>query len=281
MGRPDQESGNLTSPFLPAYRSSVTRGRRVPHVHVATVEVPPANRGASRACADRWCRPNRWTRSDRRHPTHRALGPKPRSEWPLIPSERTREQAYVPAEQPPPPQGARIPATHAHARRPLDPVRASPQGPQEPGRLSSGSPGPVPSRSCFPPSIASPAVTTFAVWHVPDAAATPTRWWSTWSPPGARTRAKRRDRRVWGSWSDATSAIRSSGTASNAGSGTCAVTASPTCRPAARSSSGPSCRPGTRRTRNSEPTSTVVSDGLWPTADPGPGRGGELTCVTC
>ena len=47
-----------------------------------------------------------------------------------------REQAYVPAEQPPPPQGAWFPPAHAHPRRPLDPVGASPQGPQQPGRLT-------------------------------------------------------------------------------------------------------------------------------------------------
>ena len=47
----------------------------------------------------------------------------------------TREQAYVPAEQPPPSQGARLPPAHAHPCRPRDPVLASPQGPQQPRRL--------------------------------------------------------------------------------------------------------------------------------------------------
>ncbi len=47
----------------------------------------------------------------------------------------TREQAYVPAEQPPPSQGARLPPADAHPRRPLDPVLASPEGPQEPRSL--------------------------------------------------------------------------------------------------------------------------------------------------
>lgn len=47
-----------------------------------------------------------------------------------------REQAYVPAEQPSPPQGARLPPAHAHPRRPFHPVLAPPQGPQEPRRLT-------------------------------------------------------------------------------------------------------------------------------------------------
>ena len=54
------------------------------------------------------------------------------------PIGENREQAYVPAEQPPPSQGARIPAAHAHPRRALHPVCASPQGPQEPRGLSPG-----------------------------------------------------------------------------------------------------------------------------------------------
>lgn len=47
-----------------------------------------------------------------------------------------REQAYVPAEQPPPSQGARLPPADAHPRGSRDPVVASPQGPQEPRRLT-------------------------------------------------------------------------------------------------------------------------------------------------
>jgi hypothetical protein len=71
------------------------------------------------------------------------------------PSERTREQAYVPAEQPSAPQGARLPAAHAHPCGALHPVRASPQGPQESRGLS------LPARpsSCLhvrAPGVASP-----------------------------------------------------------------------------------------------------------------------------
>lgn len=40
------------------------------------------------------------------------------------------EQAYVPAEQPPPPQEARVPAAHAHPGGPCDPRRAPAQGPR-------------------------------------------------------------------------------------------------------------------------------------------------------
>jgi hypothetical protein len=132
----------LTSRFTPAYRSSVTRGRRVPHVHVSAVALPPANRERTGSAWAGGAGRNRWTGFDQRRPTHRAIWPKPRRDSSLIPSERTREQAYVPAEQPPPPQGARIPAAHAHPRGPVDPFRASPQGAQEPGRLSRGSSGP-------------------------------------------------------------------------------------------------------------------------------------------
>jgi ribonuclease P protein component len=53
------------------------------------------------------------------------------------PSERAREQAYVPAEQPSSAQGARVPAADAHPCRACCPVLSPPQGPQEPGRLSS------------------------------------------------------------------------------------------------------------------------------------------------
>ena len=48
----------------------------------------------------------------------------------------SREQAYVPAEQPSSPQGARFPPAHAHPCGPRDSVLAPPQGSQEPGRLT-------------------------------------------------------------------------------------------------------------------------------------------------
>ncbi len=46
------------------------------------------------------------------------------------------EQANVPAEQPTSCQEARLPSSHAHARRSLDPVVASPQGPLQAVGLS-------------------------------------------------------------------------------------------------------------------------------------------------
>ena len=50
----------------------------------------------------------------------------------------SREQAYLPAEQPSSPQGARFPSAHAHPCRSRHPVLASPQGPQQARRLSRG-----------------------------------------------------------------------------------------------------------------------------------------------
>ena len=50
--------------------------------------------------------------------------------------ENSREQAYVPAEQPSSSQGARLPPADAHPRRPLDPVLAPPQGSQQARRLT-------------------------------------------------------------------------------------------------------------------------------------------------
>jgi hypothetical protein len=49
---------------------------------------------------------------------------------------RCREQAHVPAEQPPSPQEARLPSADAHARGPRDPGRPSVQGSPAPGRLN-------------------------------------------------------------------------------------------------------------------------------------------------
>ena len=55
----------------------------------------------------------------------------------------TREQAYLSAEQPSPSQGSRLPSAHAHARRPSDPVGAAPQGPRQPGRLTTAPAAPT------------------------------------------------------------------------------------------------------------------------------------------
>ena len=50
--------------------------------------------------------------------------------------EPDREQADLPAEQPPSRQDARLPAAHAHPRRPRHPLRAPPQGPRRAVGLS-------------------------------------------------------------------------------------------------------------------------------------------------
>ena len=54
--------------------------------------------------------------------------------------EPDREQAHLPAEQPPPCQDARLPAAYAHPRRPRHHRRPSPQGPQRAVGLSRRSP---------------------------------------------------------------------------------------------------------------------------------------------
>ncbi len=56
---------------------------------------------------------------------------------------KAREQAYVPAEQPPPSQGARLPPADAHPCGSRHPRIASSQGTQEPGGLSANHPYPV------------------------------------------------------------------------------------------------------------------------------------------
>jgi hypothetical protein len=190
---------------------------------------------------------------------HRAIWPSSRV-TPLTNRRDSSEQAYVPAEQPPPPQGARIPAAHAHPRGAFHPVRASPQGPQESRRLSPrGSSGPCLPRPCYRRSIASPAVTTCDVCRAADDAAAATPWWCTCSSGLHRTPT--RGRHGSGSWSARSSATPSPVIVSNAGSAICAGTASRICRGAARSSSGLSPRRPERRTRNSGRTSTVVSTG--------------------
>jgi hypothetical protein len=67
---------------------------------------------------------------------------------PTTPLERAREQAYVPAEQPSPPQGARLPPADAHPCGSRDPVHPSSQGSQESRSLRPVAPDAV----CEPPS---------------------------------------------------------------------------------------------------------------------------------
>ena len=58
-----------------------------------------------------------------------AAAPRSRAACTDAPTEITREQAHVPAEQPPPGQDPRLPPAHAHPRRPRHPGRSPPQGP--------------------------------------------------------------------------------------------------------------------------------------------------------
>ena len=132
-------SRGLTLSDASAYRWPVTRCRPVPHVHE---QQPILARG--------WAVPAEEAAPLIRDPVWTSLRP---------PKREAREQAYVPAEQPPPSQGARVPPAHAHPRRPLDPVLAPPQGPQEPRGLTAGPPPrPAP---CCPRPTGSPTATSF------------------------------------------------------------------------------------------------------------------------
>ena len=88
----------------------------------------------------------------------------------------SREQAYVPAEQPSPSQGARLPPAHADPCRSRHPVGPSSQGPQEPGRLTARARG---TRRCSPLSTASPPLTASAARCVRGDAPVRRPSWST------------------------------------------------------------------------------------------------------
>ena len=88
----------------------------------ATTAIGPP--GAFRGCAV-------WV-DDGDRPLGRQTAARPRRSDPLPTHRRqAREQEDVPAEQPPPPQGAWLPPADAHPRRPRHSVLASPQGSQE------------------------------------------------------------------------------------------------------------------------------------------------------
>ena len=120
----DRAGVGLTLSNASAYRCSVTRCRPVPHVHEEQ-PTPGSCRG--------WAVPAEWlSKHCRSRPGVAAL---------TTPWREAREQAYVPAEQPPPSQGAWFPPAHAHPRRPRHLVGPSPQGPQQPGRLTASACG--------------------------------------------------------------------------------------------------------------------------------------------
>ena len=109
----------------------------------------------------------------------------------------TREQAYVPAEQPSPSQGARLPSPDAHPCGSQHPCLASPQGPQEPGRLRPGLLQASP--PCCPRLIGCGTPTPF----VPRFAGDGERGrepWSSISPPRTVTTPVA-TLLGWGSWS--------------------------------------------------------------------------------
>jgi hypothetical protein len=104
------------------------------------VEVEPVSTGAPcphDARGRRCCPWSATASSSSTHAQHRAPAAAHPDHAPLAtPTEIRREQAHVPAEQPPPSQGARLPPADAHPRGPVDPVRASAQGSRQARGLS-------------------------------------------------------------------------------------------------------------------------------------------------
>ena len=166
-GGPDGWSGRgLTLPEMAAYRWPVTWCRPVPHVH-GEVQLAVGGR----------CQPRRCRSAGVDVPEHH--------------QRKAREQAYVSAEQPSSPQDPRFPPAHAHPRRPLHPVCSSPQGSQEPGRLTARFPG---RPSCCPRRTGSPTVGRSAGRFAPVGGPARPPWSSTWTP------SPRRPSPAWGSW---------------------------------------------------------------------------------
>lgn len=117
-----------------AYRCKVTRGPLVVDRRRTFTEIHPAS-----GCAvEGRCQP--------KAVAHPFAGVDTRTNKTL---ENFREQAYVPAEQPSPSQGARFPPAHAHPRRSRHPLGTPPQGPQRAFGLTTDH-GRAPSRTaCF------------------------------------------------------------------------------------------------------------------------------------
>jgi hypothetical protein len=116
------------------------------------------------------------------------------------------EQAYFSAEQPSPPQEARLPAAHAHPGRPSHPRVAAPQGPRaHRGLINVGTAPP-----CCPPLIGCGGVTS-SRWPsgavvapgglVSSSTCSTERSWTGRVPPTSRRTAIR--------WSDSSSPARS------------------------------------------------------------------------
>ena len=178
--------GGLTVSRASAYRWPVTwlaTGCRVSAIGLVSTGAACPRRGSCRG----WAVPAERPRTGSRRAAVRGTIRSPRT--PPHHEREAREQAYVPAEQPSSPQGARLPPADAHTRRSLDPVQPSPQGPQEPGRLTARARG---TRRCSPLSTASPPLTASAERCARGDAPAPRPSWSTsgW----IRTRTRRRHR---------------------------------------------------------------------------------------
>lgn len=108
-------------------------GLRVPLIGQPESTGAACPRGPYRLVAAR-CRPTRPAAPDRS--CFQAAG----QTLPVICTLRGhREQAHVPAEQPPPAQGPRLPPSYADPRGSLDSGEPSPKGPSEPVRLRTDS----------------------------------------------------------------------------------------------------------------------------------------------
>jgi len=109
---------SLTLSRASAYRSLV-RCRPVPHVHGREPWGGGSGRRAASSSARQRTDPREYTRSH--------------------PERDTREQAHLPAEQPSPSQGSRLPTADADPCRPRHHLGPSSQGPQDPDGLIVGS----------------------------------------------------------------------------------------------------------------------------------------------
>jgi hypothetical protein len=175
----------LTLWIASAYRCSVTGCRPVPHVHGSSnvrgwaVPADQAETGPRKSCT----------------------ADPPVVAAPDTPWREAREQAYVPAEQPSSSQGARFPSAHAHPRRPVHPVVAPPQGPQEPGRLTAAAPRSA-ATPCCPRRTDSPTQRRSGGPCAAVVARGPAPSSSTWPCRRSMRRGPRLPRRRlgWASW---------------------------------------------------------------------------------
>ena len=108
-----------------SYGGRFDRQEVPPYRGVVIIATPAACSQQVRFCG-RAVAVDRLASQHRRAPDTASNEPAPGSTARVV--RKSREQAYVPAEQPTSCQEARLPSSHAHPRRSLDPVVASPQG---------------------------------------------------------------------------------------------------------------------------------------------------------